>query len=126
MMKTFTLGILIVGVSCGFSIPSLASWEGQATTTAVSIPQQPLTPDEEDGPITDTKPGIIVNTKGVEIGTIKDFVLDLEAGRIVYIIGAFDRFRQFGDKLFVIPWRRVKVDAEMTTFTLSGDMKVLE
>lgn len=71
-------------------------------------------------------PGIIANPKGAEIGVIKDLVLDLEAGRIAYAVGVFDQIGKLRNRVFVLPWGTVKVDPEMSTFTLSEAQTVLE
>jgi len=75
--------------------------------------------------MTDENPGIIANPKGAEIGAIKDLVLDLETGRIAYAVGVFDHIGELRNRVFVLPWGTVKVDPEMSTFTLSEDKTVL-
>jgi len=64
--------------------------------------------------------------KGAEIGTVKDFVLDLKAGRIAYIVGVFDRIGTSSNRMFAIPWEAVKVDLETNAFTLNKGKTVLE
>jgi sporulation protein YlmC with PRC-barrel domain len=64
-------------------------------------------------------PGMIANPKGMEIGEVKDFVLDLEAGRIAYTVGVFKQMNEMRDRVFVLPWGMVKVDLETNTFILS-------
>lgn len=74
----------------------------------------------------DSQPGAIATPEGREIGEVKDFILNLDAGRIAYVIGAFNQSAQFRNKLFVIPWGIVKLDSEQTMFTLVGDGAALE
>jgi sporulation protein YlmC with PRC-barrel domain len=126
MMNISTFWTLIFVLGCIFVTPSFARWEDQPAKTAVSIPQPPLTTDEDDGPIIDSQPGIIANPEGVELGRIKDFVLDLQTGRIAYVVGAFDHAKKFIDKLFVIPWGVVKLDPDMATFALLENKTVLD
>ena len=75
--------------------------------------------------MTDENPVMIANPKGAEIGAVKDLVLDLETGRIAYAVGVFDQIGVLRNRVFVLPWGTVKVDLEMSTFTLSEDKTVL-
>jgi len=67
--------------------------------------------------MTDLKTGVIANPKGVAIGALKDFVLDLKAGRAAYTVGVFDQIGELSNRVFVLSWEAVKVDPEMNTFT---------
>ncbi len=125
MKKSTTLRALMTMVGCFFTIPSLTGWKGLSAEAAVSIPQQQPSGCGDSEPMTDLKPGMLANPQGVEVGAIKDFVLDLKAGRIVYTVGVFDQIGELGNRVFVIPWEAVRVDPEMNTFTLSEDKTVL-
>jgi sporulation protein YlmC with PRC-barrel domain len=72
------------------------------------------------------QPGAITNPAGAEIGTVKDFVLDLGAGRIVYAVGAFDRSKELSNKVFILPWEVVELDFETNSFALDGGKTILE
>lgn len=125
-MKKFTVSRLTIRlVCCLLTISSFGGWRGLPVEAAVSPPQQPPSSCGEDEPRIDLRPGAITNPAGVEIGTVKDFVLDLGAGRIVYAVGAFDQDREFSNKVFVIPWEAVELDFETNTFALSGSKAVL-
>ena len=45
---------------------------------------------------------------GDEVGKIKDFVVDTKTGRIAYAALDFGGFLGIGDKLFAVPWTRVR------------------
>ncbi len=126
MKKSTTVRALMTIVGCLFTIPSLTGWQGLYAEAAVSIPQQQPSGCGDSEPMTDLKPGTIANPKGVEIGAIRDFVLDLKVGRIAYTIGVFDQIGKLSNRVFVLPWEVVKVDPEMNTFTLSEDKTILE
>lgn len=126
MIKITSLPIVALLTGCFFATPSFADWKSPRTTTTVSIPQQPLTTDEEaDSPL-DAASGIITNEQEGELGMIKDFILDLQAGRIVYAVGSFDQLKNQKGKLFVIPWGVVKADTEMPVFMLLRNASLLE
>ena len=44
------------------------------------------------------------NPSGEELGTIDDYVIDMESGRISYVALSFGGFLGLGDKLFAIPF----------------------
>jgi sporulation protein YlmC with PRC-barrel domain len=116
--------MLLLG--CLFVAPSAVNWRGILTEAAVPSPQQSSLDCEKEEPKMDLAPGTIANPKGVEIGEVKDFVLDLGTGRIAYTVGVFNQIGQSSDRVFVLPWEIVKVDLAMNTFTLSEDKTVLE
>lgn len=126
MEKSTTLRTLMTLLSCLFITPSFTSWEGLSAEAAVPIPQQQPSGCGDSEPMTDLKTGVIANPKGVEIGAIKDFVLDLKAGRAAYTVGVFDQIGELSNRVFVLPWEAVKVDPETNTFTLSEEKTVLE
>jgi sporulation protein YlmC with PRC-barrel domain len=126
MIKITLLPIVALLTGGFFATPSFADWESPRTTTTVSIPQQPSTTDEEADPLLDAAPGIITNEQEGELGMIRDFILDLQAGRIVYAVGSFDQLKNQKGKLFVIPWGVVKADPEMPVFTLLRNAALLE
>jgi len=126
MKKSPTLWTFTLVVGCLFTIPSFTGWRGLYAEAAVSNPPQQSSTCEENNPIIDLKAGVITNPGGIEIGAIKDFLLDLEAGRLAYVIGVFDQPEKLRNKVFVLPWEIVQLDAATNTFTLSGDKTFLE
>ena len=44
------------------------------------------------------------NCAGEELGKVDDFVVDLESGRIAYVIVSLGGFLGIGDKLVPVPW----------------------
>jgi len=126
-MKTYTTArALMTLVGCLFIIQPLTSWKGVDAEAAVQSPEPQPPSCGEGEPMTDLAPGMIANPKGVEIGEVKDFVLDLEAGRIAYTVGVFKQIGDASNRVFVLPWGIVKVDFAMNTFTLSEDKTVLK
>ena len=46
----------------------------------------------------------VQNMQGVDLGVIKDVVIDIDSGRVLYAILDFGGFLGFGGKLFPVPW----------------------
>ncbi len=49
------------------------------------------------------------NTAGEDIGKIKDLVVDVNSGKIVYAALDFGGFLGVGDKLFAVPWHALTI-----------------
>lgn len=68
----------------------------------------------------------VVNSKGENLGEIKELMVDLESGRIVYAVLSFGGFLGMGDKLFAVPWEALAVRTEEKVIELDVDKEVLE
>jgi sporulation protein YlmC with PRC-barrel domain len=68
----------------------------------------------------------VVNYHGDHIGEIKDFVVDLESGRITYAVLSFGGFLGMGDKYFALPWASLEIDTEQEVFRLDIAKEQLE
>ncbi len=68
----------------------------------------------------------VVSTTGEELGTLKELMIDMDAGRINYAVLSFGGFLGLGDKLFAIPWEALTINPEGHTFTLNVDKDQLE
>ena len=66
------------------------------------------------------------NAQNENLGSIKDFVIDLESGEIVYAVLSFGGFLGMGDKLFALPWQKLGVDTENECFVLDVTKESLE
>lgn len=126
MIRIIPLLIVALLIDCSFAASSFAEWRSPRATATMSIPQHSLTTNEEIDPLPNTTPGIIMNEREGEVGMIRDFILDLQAGRIIYAVGSFERLKSQEDKLFVIPWGVVKADPETPFFTLLRNTSLLE
>ena len=54
----------------------------------------------------------VVNGANEDIGTIEDFMIDLESGRVNYAVLSFGGFLGMGDKLFAVPYEALRIDPE--------------
>jgi hypothetical protein len=60
----------------------------------------------------------VYNQREDRLGTLKEFMLDLDSGRICYAVMSSGGFLGVGEKLFAIPWRALTHDAENECFVL--------
>lgn len=60
----------------------------------------------------------VCNQYGEKLGHIKDFVLDMDNGRIRYAVMSSGGFLGLGDRLFAIPWDAFDLDTDRKCFML--------
>jgi sporulation protein YlmC with PRC-barrel domain len=53
----------------------------------------------------------VKNSAGENLGTVKDVVIDMEAGRVAYLVLAFGGIFGIGDKYFAVPFEAFRVDS---------------
>jgi sporulation protein YlmC with PRC-barrel domain len=53
----------------------------------------------------------VKNRFGENLGTVKDVVIDMQAGRVAYLVLAFGGIFGIGDKYFAMPFEAFKVDS---------------
>jgi sporulation protein YlmC with PRC-barrel domain len=68
----------------------------------------------------------VYNLEGIELGEIKDIMLDVNAGSIAYAVLSFGGFFGIADKLFAVPWKALKPDDVYKRFILDVDKESLE
>jgi len=68
----------------------------------------------------------VVNTKGEDLGNIKDIMIDVPSGRVAYAVLSSGGFLGLGDKLFAIPWSALTLDADRKCFVLDVDKEKLK
>lgn len=61
----------------------------------------------------------VYNHKGEDIGAIKDIMLDMASGKVVYAVLSFGAFFGFGEKLFAVPWKALTLDTKNKRFVLN-------
>jgi sporulation protein YlmC with PRC-barrel domain len=60
----------------------------------------------------------VCNEDGEDLGAIKEIMLDMRSGNIVYAVLAFGGTFGMGEKLFAVPWRALVLDTENKRFVL--------
>lgn len=68
----------------------------------------------------------IVNRAGDDLGKMKELMIDLESGRIGYVVLSFGGFLGMGDKLFAIPWQAFSLRVHEHAFALDIPKDILE
>lgn len=68
----------------------------------------------------------VENRAGENIGKIKDIMINLQDGGIQYLVIEFGGFMGFGEKLFAIPFRALKLNAKEQDFILDVEKTFLE
>lgn len=68
----------------------------------------------------------VYDLKGEKLGSIKEIMLDINSGRVCYVVMSFGGFLSMGEKLFAIPWSALKVDTENKRFLFDTDEKRLK
>jgi hypothetical protein len=68
----------------------------------------------------------VENKHGEKVGKIKDIMLNIQEGKIQYIIMEFGGFLGMGEKLFAIPFYAFKVNPDKKDFILDIEKEFLE
>jgi sporulation protein YlmC with PRC-barrel domain len=68
----------------------------------------------------------VCDSQGHNLGTIEDFMLDPENGRIAYGVLSFGGILGIGNKLFAVPIEVMKLDRERRCFVLDIDEERLK
>jgi sporulation protein YlmC with PRC-barrel domain len=61
----------------------------------------------------------VYNDAEENLGTIKEFMLDMASGRIAYAVLSFGGFLGMGDRLFAVPFQALRLDTENKRFVLN-------
>ena len=61
----------------------------------------------------------VYNTKGEDLGDIKEIMLDMRSGRVGYAVLSFGGFLGMGEKLFAVPWNALVLDTKNKRFVLN-------
>jgi sporulation protein YlmC with PRC-barrel domain len=68
----------------------------------------------------------IENLQGEHLGKIKDIMLDIHQGHIIYIVIQYGGFLGIGEKLFAIPVQAIELDQVKQKFILDIDKELFE
>ncbi|HWQ48794.1 MAG TPA: PRC-barrel domain-containing protein [Methanosarcina sp.] len=61
----------------------------------------------------------VVNTAGEDIGKIEEFMIDLQDGKVGYVVISHGGLLGLGNKLFAVPWQAFKLKIREHAFTLN-------
>ena len=68
----------------------------------------------------------VKNSQGEDLGKIQDLMIDMDGGRIEYAVLSYGGILGMGDKLFAVPFDRLKVDSENKCMILDTDKQRLK
>jgi len=68
----------------------------------------------------------VKNAQGENLGNVKDVMLDLDTGRIAYVVLSYGGVMGMGDKLFAVPWGAFSVDENDKKLILNVDQETLK
>jgi sporulation protein YlmC with PRC-barrel domain len=68
----------------------------------------------------------VANSRGENLGTIEDLIIDEEQGRVVYALLCFGGFLGMGNKLFAFPWAALHHDRVEKKVILDVDKESLK
>ena len=75
-------------------------------------------------PATETLDANVVNAKEEKLGKIKEIMLDVEHGKIAYVVISFSGWLGSNSKLFAVPWEALEHSRE--DYILRVDKSVFE
>jgi len=61
----------------------------------------------------------VLSSDGDEVGKVKEIMLDVEAGRIAYMVMSSGGFPGIGEKLFAVPWNALTLDVDRKCFVIA-------
>ncbi|WP_321946248.1 PRC-barrel domain-containing protein [Paraburkholderia sp. J10-1] len=61
----------------------------------------------------------VLSSDGDEVGKVKEIMLDVESGRIAYMVMSSGGFLGIGDKLLAVPWNALTLDASRKCFVIA-------
>jgi sporulation protein YlmC with PRC-barrel domain len=65
----------------------------------------------------------VYNDAEENLGTIKEFMIEMATGRISYAVLSFGGFLGMGDRLFAVPWQALRLDTDNKRFVLRNVSK---
>jgi hypothetical protein len=68
----------------------------------------------------------VYNASGEKLGIIKEFMIEMDTGRISYAVLSFGGFLGLGDRLFAVPWESLRLNARSHRFVLDVPKETLK
>jgi sporulation protein YlmC with PRC-barrel domain len=68
----------------------------------------------------------VYNSADESLGTIKEFMIDMQSGKIGYAVLSFGGFMGMGDRLFAVPFQALTLDTKNKRFLLNASKEKLK
>lgn len=68
----------------------------------------------------------VYNRDAQDLGDIKEFMIDMDSGKIAYAVLSYGGVLGLGEKLFAVPWAALKLDTVNKRFTLDARKETLK
>lgn len=68
----------------------------------------------------------VMNRQGDTLGKVEEIMIDVETGRVSYVVLSHGGLLGVGDKLFAIPWQALALSEEEHAFYLDVEEELLE
>lgn len=68
----------------------------------------------------------IRNRTDEELGSVEDLMIDLDSGRVAYLVMASGGILGMGEKYFAVPWKMVEVDLDSHSIIVDLDKETIE
>ena len=68
----------------------------------------------------------VQNSAGEDLGKVDEIMIDILSGKVAYAVLSFGGFLGMGNKLFAVPWSRLRLDEDKQHFILDVDRKKLK
>ena len=68
----------------------------------------------------------IRNRNDEELGNLEEIMIDLNSGRVAYVVLSAGGFLGIGDKYFAVPWDLLEVDTENHDVVVNLDKETIE
>lgn len=68
----------------------------------------------------------VYDLKGEKLGSVKEIMLNIQTGKISYVVLSFGGFLSVGEKLFAVPWSALTVDTENKRFVMDTNEERLK
>jgi sporulation protein YlmC with PRC-barrel domain len=69
----------------------------------------------------------VTNARGEDLGTVEEIMLDLERGRVAYVVVSFGRVNWMpNNKLFAVPWEVLTISHHDKKFILNVSKETLK
>jgi sporulation protein YlmC with PRC-barrel domain len=68
----------------------------------------------------------VLNFQNEDVGKVEEIMIDINSGRVAYVVVSFGGILGIGSKLFAVPWSAIRVDTDRKCFVMDASKELLE